>query len=281
MTPAVQEKLNKIQNILQDCSPVIVAFSGGSDSAFLLKLCMNFLMPSEVLAVTGISPSIPLEEQKEAEKIAEELHAPYLTIHTDEMEKEEYRTNPFNRCYFCKEELFSKLEKLRINQGYKTILDGTNADDIKDYRPGLKAREKFNVRSPLLESGFTKDEIRVLSREWNLQTWDKPAMPCLSSRVPYGQEITLERLNRIYRAEKLLRKSGFQEVRVRDHFPIARIEVQKEKMSEILEEPLHSKIIEEFKKLGYTYITLDLSGFKSGSLNHLINNSGNHQFTTH
>ena len=149
MAPAIQEKLNTIQTILQNLPPVIVAFSGGTDSAFLLKLCIDFLMPSEVLAVTGISPSIPLEEQKEAEKIAVKLHVPYLTIRTDEMEKEEYRSNPFNRCYFCKEELFSKLEDLRMKQGYKTILDGTNADDIKDYRPGLKAREKFNVRSPL------------------------------------------------------------------------------------------------------------------------------------
>ncbi len=271
MTDVLNLKLKNVCTLIKEASPVLVAFSGGVDSTFLLKLCTNNLDSSHILAVTGISPSIPIEEQEEAQKIAEMLHVPFMTIPTHEMTKKEYRSNPINRCYYCKEELFSKLEDLKIERKFKTILDGTNADDIQDLRPGLKARDKFNVRSPLLESGFTKDDIRLLSQRWNLPTWNKPAAPCLSSRIPYGQEITLEKLDRVHLAEKCLKRLNFKEVRVRDHFPIARIEIEKKEMPRLIEEPTCAQIINELKQLGYTFITLDLAGFKSGSLNSLIN----------
>lgn len=253
--------------MLHQFAPVIIAFSGGADSALLLKLALDELGPGQTLAVTGVSPSIPPEEQREAEKLANGLGAPFLPLATQEMEKESYRSNPSNRCFFCKEELFEKLEAVRAERGFKTVLDGSNADDAKDWRPGLEAARKLGVRSPLLEAGMTKAEIRALSKEMNLPTWDKPAMPCLSSRVPYGEEITPERLSRIGEAEKLLRSAGFREVRVRDHYPVARIEVPKEELGRLIEEPLRGQIVDGLKKLGYAFVALDLSGFKSGSLN--------------
>lgn len=246
---------------------MIVAFSGGADSTLLLKFAIERLGDKQVLAVTGVSPSIPKSEQAEAKKIAERLGAPFLFLETHEMENEDYRTNPVNRCFFCKEELFTRLTELAKENGYKTVIDGTNADDASDWRPGMKAAKETGVRSPLLEAGFTKNEIRELSKEYGLPTWDKPAAPCLSSRVPYGEPISIERLERIEKAEAVLCRHGFLELRVRDHFPIARIEIPPNDFYRLIEAPIRSQIIEEIKKTGYRFVSLDLSGLKSGGFN--------------
>jgi uncharacterized protein len=264
------EKREKVYCLLQELSPVIVAFSGGTDSTLVLKLAVDALGAGNVLAATGKSPSIPIEEQNEAYKLAKQIGANHIFIETHELENEAYAANPSNRCYFCKNELFSRLETLRIEKGYKTIVDGTNADDVHDWRPGMKAAQVHGVRSPLLEAGFTKREIRLISRQLGLPTWDKPAMPCLSSRIPYGEAITPERLKRIHDAESVLRQAGFRDVRVRDHFPIARIEVLHGEMQKLVEEPLRTEIASRLKKLGYLFITLDLLGLQSGSLNQVL-----------
>jgi uncharacterized protein len=264
------EKREKVYCLLQELSPVIVAFSGGTDSTLVLKLAVDALGAGNVLAATGKSPSIPIEEQNEAYKLAKQIGANHIFIETHELENEAYAANPSNRCYFCKNELFSRLETLRIEKGYKTIVDGTNADDVHDWRPGMKAAQVHGVRSPLLEAGFTKREIRLISRQLSLPTWDKPAMPCLSSRIPYGEAITPERLKRIHDAESVLRQAGFRDVRVRDHFPIARIEVLHGEMQKLVEEPLRTEIASRLKKLGYLFITLDLLGLQSGSLNQVL-----------
>ncbi len=264
-----EEKLAHVQGALRDLSPVIVGFSGGADSTLVLKLALDALGPEQVLAATGISPSIPPSEQEEAERIAKSLGAPFIKIPTLELENENYRLNPKNRCFFCKEELFTKLQALAKEKGYKTVVDGTNADDTKDWRPGMEAARQLSVRSPLLEAGLTKDEIRQLSHTLGLPTWNKPAMPCLSSRVPYGEPISSERLNRIDQAEKVLRAHGFREVRVRDHFPIARIEIEKEEFVHLASEPMRSLVTDKLRALGYTFVTLDLAGYKRGNLNQL------------
>lgn len=248
---------------------MIVAFSGGVDSTLVLKLALETLGDKNVLAVTGVSPSIPPRERDAAEALAKTIGARFMVLNTYEMENENYRLNPKNRCFFCKEELFTKLRELAKERNYKTVLDGTNADDAKDFRPGLRAARQLSVRSPLLEAGLGKEDIRAISRHFNLPNWDKPAMPCLSSRVPYGQPITLERLNRIDRAEEALRHHGFREVRVRDHFPSARIEVALEELPRLMEEPLRDQIFREIEEAGYASITVDPAGFRSGSLNRL------------
>lgn len=260
-------KIDRVFSILSECKPVIVAFSGGVDSTLVLKLAVERLGPSQVLAVTGISPSIPKSEQEEARILAAQVGSPFHLLNTEEMQDENYLANTVNRCYFCKQELFKKLNQLAETKGYKTVLDGTNADDAGDWRPGMKAAQELSVRSPLLEAGLTKSEIRELSRNYNLPTWDKPAMPCLSSRIPHGEGITLERLDRVEKAERILRNHGFSELRVRDHYPIARIEVPVNDLPRLIEEPLRSQIVQEIKSIGYRFVSLELAGLKSGSLN--------------
>lgn len=264
---SIHVKLKKVQTILFESSPVLVAFSGGVDSTLLLKLALDTLGPEQVLAVTGLSPSVPPSELENAARLAETLKSPWMTIGTEEMNKTEYRANPTNRCFYCKEELFTKLHELAKQKGFKTVVDGSNADDAKDWRPGREAARQWRVRSPLLEADLSKEEVRSLSKEFDLPTWNKPAMPCLSSRIPYGEPVTEEKLARIDAAEKMLRQAGFQEVRVRDHFPTAKIEVLPAEIPRLTEETLRARIVSTFKSLGYRFITVDLAGFKSGNLN--------------
>lgn len=248
---------------------VIVAFSGGVDSTFLLKVAKEALQKEgqRVLAVTARSASYPESEFQETLRLAGEVGAEHLVIHTEEMENENYLKNPSNRCYFCKSELHSKLKDVAKEQNVDWILDGTNYDDRTDYRPGMQAAQESGVRSPLLEAELTKEEIRTLSKELGLSNWDKAAMPCLSSRVPYGSFITSGKLSMVEQAEKTLREMGFLECRVRHHDQIARIEVEKSAIPGILENGKMDSIIRKFKEIGFLYVTVDLEGFRSGSLN--------------
>lgn len=245
---------------------VIIAYSGGVDSAFLLKAASVSGL-SEILAVTGISESLPEEELSFARELASSLHVKHRTIMTEELKNENYVANPPDRCYYCKKDLFGKLSQIAADENFSFILDGTNADDAHDWRPGRLAAREEGVVSPLLETGLSKKEIREISRSLGLPTWDKPATPCLSSRFPYGNRITAEALGRVHRAEKYLKTFGINELRIRDHEDTARIEMNPEDFRLFIKDAVREKIVAFLKSIGYKNITLDLEGFRSGSLN--------------
>lgn len=265
MTP--DNKFKKLKENLRKMDRVIIAFSGGVDSAFLLKAA-SLSVPGTVLAVTGLSESLPEEEASFAGKVAGSLNISYRTIITEELKNSNYSDNPPDRCYYCKKELFSKLREIAEHENFTYILDGTNADDAADWRPGKRAAKEEGVHSPLLDAGLGKNEIRELSRSLGLPTWDKPATPCLSSRFPYGQKITAEALDRTNKAESFIRSLGVKELRVRSHSETARIEVLPEVFYRIMEN--REKIINHLKSLGFKYISLDLQGFRSGSSNEVL-----------
>ncbi len=265
----LDEKFEKLKNKLKKMDRVIIAFSGGVDSTFLLKAA-SLSGLNEVLAVTGLSESLPEEEAEFAEEMAGSLKVKHRTIKTDELENIEYSDNPPDRCYYCKKELFTKLNKIADEENYSFVLDGTNADDADDWRPGRKAAGEETVVSPLLDTGFTKKEIREISRTLGLPTWDKPATPCLSSRFPYGQKISAEALERVHKAEVFIRKYGVTELRVRNHGDMARIEILPDEFKKITGSKSRNEIVGFLKSLGYKYITLDLQGFRSGSANETI-----------
>jgi len=249
---------------IKEMEKVLVAFSGGVDSTFLLKICIDVLGKENVLAVIASSP---LYEVEEAKKIASMLNANYIIIKTNEMENEKFVENSPKRCYYCKLELFTMLKKIAEKNGIKHVIEASVVDDLKDYRPGRKALEELKIRSPLLEAGFTKDEIRKLTKKMGLPTWNKATEACIASRFPYGYRINEKDVNMIKKAENFLKKQGFKIVRVRHYGKMARIEVGKEEIKKFFDNKLRQKIIDEFKKIGYIWVCLDLEGYRTGSMN--------------
>jgi uncharacterized protein len=261
-------KQQLLQGILADCGSVCVGYSGGVDSVFLAVSALDTLGSDRVLAVTGRSASYPQVQWETARNIALQFAIPHLEVDTDELRDTNYLANPSNRCYFCKTELWSKLSALAAERGLATVVDGSNADDARDYRPGTQAARERGIRSPLQEAGLTKDEIRVLSRVRGLPTWDQPSAPCLSSRLPYGVAVTPERLRQIEAAEDILRELGAREFRVRHHGSVARLELARDEIDLAINtaELLNTRL----RGLGFTRVLLDVEGYRQGALNEAL-----------
>ncbi|NIO48470.1 MAG: ATP-dependent sacrificial sulfur transferase LarE [Candidatus Aminicenantes bacterium] len=263
-------KYEKLKNILQEMGGVLVAFSGGVDSTFLLKTAHEVL-GKNVLAVIASSETYPPKEKEEAIRLAQKFSIRYKVIETKELESSDFANNPPERCYFCKKELFSKLKDIAEAEGISYILDGSNYEDKADFRPGMRAGEELGIRSPLKEAHLGKSEIRQLSKRSSLSTWNKPSLACLSSRFPYYTKIETKNLKQVAQAEEFLRKLGFVQVRVRHHGQIARIEIEPSEFPKITEKKIREAVVKSFKKFGYIYIALDLAGFRSGSMNEPLN----------
>ena len=268
MVALLESKYMKLQEILMEMNTVVIAFSGGVDSTFLLKVALDTLGRENVLAVTADSETYPFEELEDAVKLAKQLGAKHEVIQTSELDIPGYSENTSNRCYFCKKSLFEHLVPIMQAHKYQNIAFGLIADDIGEHRPGIKAAREYNVRGPLQEADLYKSEIRELSQQMGLPTWDKPSFACLSSRIAYGEKITIEKLTRIDRSEQVIRSLGIRQVRVRTHGEIARIEVEPKEMAQLL--AYRQEITAKLQKFGYTYVTMDLTGYKSGSMNKVL-----------
>lgn len=268
-TQTTQQKMDALKSILADMGSVIVAYSGGVDSAFLAAAA-NDALGRGALAVTAKSPSLAPAELKEAVELAERLGLNHRIVETHEVEREDYAANNPNRCFFCKDELYTYLSAYAREEGYEHIANGTNTDDLGDFRPGLNAAKQYGVRSPMVEADLSKADIRELSKDMDLPTWDKPAQACLSSRIPYGSMVTVEALTRIAQAEEFLHGLGIRQLRVRHHDTIARIEVEPHDFLTLTDEAVRERVVAKFREIGYSYVTLDLQGFRSGSMNEVL-----------
>ncbi len=278
MTPQLESKYHRLQSILKELGSVVIGYSGGVDSTLLIKVATDSL-GDRALAVIGKSETYPTREFEEAVRLAESFGARYEIVRTEETDDLKFRENPVDRCYFCKTELFSKLNVISKERGIAWIADGTITDDMGDFRPGMKAKTEQNVRSPLLEANMSKADVRELSRALGLPTWNKGSFACLSSRFPYGFGITKENLMKVDAAETLFRDLGFRSFRVRHHDDkTARIEVSPEEIPRLLENGLREKIVDHLKSLGFTYVTLDLQGYRTGSMNETLSAETKRQY---
>jgi uncharacterized protein len=266
---ALAIKAARLRELLAGYRSVLIAFSGGVDSAYL-AIAAHAALGARALAITADSPSYPDTHRQLALSIARDFGFGHEIIHTAELDRPEYRANPANRCYYCKDELYSQLAAVAKSRDFAVVIDGNNADDRGDYRPGRQAAREHGVRSPLDEADLTKDDIRELARAAGLASWDEPASACLSSRIPYGQEVTDDRLRQIERAEQVVRDLGFRIFRVRHHDTVARLEIARAEMPRALEPEVNARLVSSLKALGYQYVSLDLQGYRLGSLNEAL-----------
>jgi uncharacterized protein len=267
--PMLDRKLEQLRSIFTQMEQALIAYSGGIDSTLVAKIAYDVL-GDRALAVTAVSPSLLPEELEDAQVQAAQIGIRHELVQTQEMDNPNYTSNPVNRCYFCKSELHDTLKPLALERGYPFVVDGVNADDLQDYRPGIQAAKERGAISPLAEAGISKAEVRQLSQQLNLPWWDKPAQPCLSSRFPYGEEITIAKLQRVGRAEVHLRKLGWSNLRVRSEGDTARIELPPTQIKEFVAKTDLESVVEAFQALGFAFVTLDLEGYQSGKLNRVL-----------
>ena len=266
----IEQKWDRLKTLLRDMKSAVLAYSGGVDSSLLLRATAEVMGP-RLIAVTAVSETYPPGELEAAKEFARTLGVTHRILRTQELASEEFARNSPERCYFCKKELYGKLKKIAETEGISCILDGSNTDDLDDYRPGRKAAEEFSVRSPLVETGLSKSDVRELARFLNLPAWDKPSLACLSSRIPYGTRITPDIIETVKTAEDHLRVLGLRQVRVRHHGDIARIEIERDSFGQLLSNEAVEKVTAALKGLGYTYVCLDLEGYRTGSMNAVLN----------
>jgi len=270
---AVLSKEQSLRKLFRELGSVVVAYSGGVDSSYVAFVA-NEELGENAICVTGESASLPVYQRTEIDRIVGEFGFHHEIVETDEVQNPQYQANDGNRCYFCKDELYSKLEEIASNRSIVHIVDGSTVDDLDDYRPGRKAASEHSVRSPLIEVGLNKEEVRQLSRRVSLPTWNKPASPCLSSRIAYGTTVTIERLRKVDSGEEILRELGFREFRVRHHDSLVRLEISPAEMDLALKRDVVDQLAKRFRELGFKYVTLDLQGYRSGSMNEALKQPG-------